>query len=829
MAREHNRSPASRAAPVPRADLRQPLPSAAGAAKLRRPVTAPDPAPRTAAARSAWVLGGLTSLAAALLLVPGFRAHGLWSTGEIAVLQRAQAALGAALGGLERAPFLPDALRTQALALTGDAAAIRLPGALASALLVGLTVALARRLGAAPRFALLAGGFALATPLLQSQARLALGNPVGELTATLAALLGAAALAQPRRGPALGLALAALASLLLASASAGLFFGALLPLVAIALAWPRGPDHWDMSPRTSPTDLSPSTSQAPSANLSPGTPSTDLSPGTPSADLSPKTSSPDLSPETSPASSPDPSPVTPPLPRPRWLAALLALAILAIVATLLALIYGQGDGWIPALGAARDLALGERPHLRPFTATFEEFSNQIFPWLPLLLVGLLHPGRARWPAAWLLLGLVLISAWSLRFGPQPVPLTVPAAVVCTAALEHLLGPHTGRFARRLGLLVALIGGLILAKDARRTPSRVGAVLVHGKGENAYPARELQAPDLLAGLAQLAALGLLLAILARRPLAPASRFERLQARFPTWLPLVLVLAVQLHAALRYGQGLLPRSSELLSLHRPLTRLAGWQAAGALPGPLALHRISDPGVDLYGPPEAGRAPLTSRDQVVAWLRAPEPAAALVRASELGPLFQQSRAAGWPLHVLDASNRDIVLVSNSLPPGATDENPILRVLFDAPPALAHTTSLRFDDYLEIVGWQWQEPIVRGRETTLELAIQVLKPLPAGSKIYVRLQQGRLSRINPLPHELAEGLYPSQLWRAGDFIHHRFTVAVPMLEVMPGAHEVVIGLRRTESANYKISVPEGDSGEHGVSLRGGREFATVGEVQVW
>ncbi len=778
-------------------------------------MTAPDPAQRTSAARSAWVLGGLSSLAAALLLVPGFRAHGLWSTGEIAVLQRAQAALGAALGGLQRAPSLPDALRTQALALSGDAAAIRLPGALASALLVGLAVALARRLGASPGFALLAGGFALATPLLQSQAHLALGNPVGELTATLAALLGAAALARPRRAGALLLALAALASLLLASASAGLFFGALLPLVAIALAWPHGPARWDMSPGPSPTDLSPGPSPP---DLPPGPSPTDLSPETPPPDLSPGTPPPDLSPGTPPSA-----------PRPRWLAALLAASILGVTATLLTLLYHQGDGWIPALGAARDLALGERPHLRPFTATFEEFSNQIFPWLPLLLVGLLHPGRARWPAAWLLLGLVLISAWSLRFGPQTVPLTVPVAVVCAAALEHLLSPHTGRFARRLGLLVILAGGLILAKDARRTPSRVGAVLVHGKAESTYPARELQAPDLLAGLAQLAALGLLLAILARRPPSPASRLQRLQARLPSWLPLALILAVQLHAALRYGQGLLPRSSELVSLHRPLTRLAAWQAEGALPGPLALHRISDPGVDLYGPPEADRAVLANRDDVVGWLRADAPAAALVRSSELGPLFQQSRAAGWPLHVLDASNRDIVLVSNVLPPDAVDENPILRVLRDAPPALAHPTLLRFEDYVEIVGWQLQEPIVRGRETTLELAIKVLRPLPSGSKIYVRLQQGRLSRINPLPHELAEGLYPSQLWRPGDHIHHRFTVAVPMLEILPGAHEVVIGLRRSDSKNYQVSVPEGEAGEHGVTLRGNREFATVGEVQVW
>jgi hypothetical protein len=745
------------------------------------------------AARSPWVLAGLATVAAGLALIPGFTGHGLWSTGEIAVLQRSQAALGATLGGLERSPVLPDALRTQALALTGEPAAIRLPGALACALLVGLAVLLARRLGAPPRFALLAGGFALAAPLLQSQARLALGNPVGELAATAAALLGAAALTQPRRGRAVGLALATGVTLVLGVASAGLVLGVLLPLLAIAIAWPSRHVPQDMPVRTS--------------------------------DLSPEPASSDLSRE--PA-----SPRTPP----RWLAAALATAIVAVLALITWLAYHQTDGWIPALAAARDLPLAERPHTRPFTATFEEFSDQIFPWLPLLVVGLLHPGRARWPALWLLAGLVIVSAWSLRYGPQPVPLIVPAAVVCAAAVEHLVSARTATATRRLGLVFALAGALILAKDARRTPSHVGAVLVHGKGEHTYPNRELAAGDLLGGLAQLAALAILLAVLTRRPETAGSPLQRVQRHFPEWLPVALMLATLGTQALRYGHGLLPRTSELLSLHRPLSRFAAWRDAGALAGPLAIHRISDPGVGLYGPPEDGRSALASREAVIAWLKVrddrvgQEPVAALIRTSELAPLYQQARAGGWPLHVLDASSRDVVLIANTLPPGAADENPILRVLYDAPPELAHPTQLRFEDYVEVIGWQWQEPIVRGRETVLEVALRVLRPLPSGSKIYVRLQQGKLSRINPMPHELAEGLYPSQHWREGDFILHRFTVAVPMLEILPGAHEVVIGLRRTESSNYKISQPEAEPNPLGIAFRGAaKEFAVVGEVQVW
>jgi hypothetical protein len=142
---------------------------------------------------------------------------------------------------------------------------------------------------------------------------------------------------------------------------------------------------------------------------------------------------------------------------------------------------------------------------------------------------------------------------------------------------------------------------------------------------------------------------------------------------------------------------------------------------------------------------------------------------------------------------------------------------------------TFVRFEDYLEVIGWDWEEPVVRGRETTLRVALRVLRPLPSGSKIYMRLQKERISRINPAPHDLAGGIYPTQHWRPGDYVLHEFTTTVPLLEILPGAHDVVLGMRRTESSNYKISSPEGEHGEPGVTVQGKREFATIGQVQVW
>jgi hypothetical protein len=147
-----------------------------------------------------------------------------------------------------------------------------------------------------------------------------------------------------------------------------------------------------------------------------------------------------------------------------------------------------------------------------------------------------------------------------------------------------------------------------------------------------------------------------------------------------------------------------------------------------------------------------------------------------------------------------------------------------------LRHPTLVRFDDYVEIIGWEVTDPVIRGRPVTLSLSIRVLRPLPGGTQVYARLLKGRSSRLNGDPHELTGGIYPPNLWRQGDYVLHRFTFDAPALEIQPGAHELLVGLRRSEKENIEISVPEGKTGEHGVEVRGkSRHFAALGTVEVW
>ena len=62
----------------------------------------------------------------------------------------------------------------------------------------------------------------------------------------------------------------------------------------------------------------------------------------------------------------------------------------------------------------------------------------------------------------------------------------------------------------------------------------------------------------------------------------------------------------------------------------------------------------------------------------------------------------------------------------------------------------------------------------------------------------------------------------------YHREENSIQVLG--PGPHDVIVGLRRGESQNFSISIPEGTEGEHGVRVRGGdRHFAAIGQVDVW
>lgn len=682
---------------------------------------------------------------------------GLWSAAEIPVFDRARAALGDALSGLERNPALPDIVRARGVAAFGGALGLRVPHAVTAAAIVGLAVGWIRSLGRPVGLSLLGGIVALSLPMLSLSGRTALGNPVAELMSVIAVLsLWTATRPQGslrNRSVATVFALAALGG---GVASCGLLLGAGLPLAVAA-----------------------------------------LSPG-----------------------------VTP-----RVRAALgLASGISVLVS--IRLVLDQGDGFIPLLGAAKDLELLDKPEARRFADGLEDFGYQIFPWAGLAMVGA-ATGRAevRVPATWLVVAIAFSAGWSMLYGPTPASLCVPAAACVVAAVARILDPEAAGWERRLALFVAAAAALVVSKDGGLLPSRLVAPTELREIEHTFPDEALDAETELGGMGKTVFYAIVLAGLLGRRREPGG-LERIVSRIPEPARDALILAAFAVAAgtnaWTHGHVLLPRTGALMSPKQPLERLARWVDSGALPPTLGVHRVRDRGLTLYGPDAVES--LAGRRDLLEWFKTDEPAAALVREGDYPALFQAARQEGRPLYVLDDSHARLLLVANRLPDNENNQDRLSQVVLDEPPVLAHETLLNFEDYIEVIGWELDGPLRRGKEHTLQLGIRVLRPLPAGSKLYARMLKGRLSRIGGEPHEFVEGLYPCNLWRKGDIIWHRWTFQTPPLEVMPGEYDILLGVRRSEKANYSIKIPEGKQGEFGVEVRGRkREFAKIGTVTVW
>lgn len=709
-----------------------------------------------AAIRDAWWIGLVAFGIALALLVPGLGDYGFWNGAELPIMDRTRAAMGEAVVGLQRSPWLPDLLRTWSVGLLGEEFGLRLPHALSVAALAGIAGGWARQRGASRLVSITASLIAVSFPLSTVAGRTALGNPMGELLVVLAIAAGLAAVRCTSWPRALALILATAAALACSVAASGLLLGACLPLAILASA--------DLGKR---------------AHI-----------------------------------------VTPLL----WGAALATL-----VATVW-LVLGQQDGYIPILGAAKDLHLVEKPQGRRFAAVLADFGYSVFPWAGLLLVGALHK-LGRWPALWTVLTLAGVGGWSLIYGPTAAPILVPGALCAAVALTTMLDSARVPWERRMSLFLIAAAGLVLRQDAKLHPSRLVTPAYHFEGEHHFPADELRASQRLGAPAKYALLAVVMAgLLGRR--RERGVLERAASLVPDKARDVLVVGAFAGAAVAcnftIGRGLLPDTARRLSVREPLQRFAQWVERDQLPPDLLVHRVRDPGVALYGPTQLDSA--QNRRELTTKLSGDAPAVALIRSGDLPTTYQHARQRGWPLFVLDDTNARYRLVSNVLPEGAEDLLPFKTIVFDEPVQLANETLVRFEEYVEVTSWQVDGPLRRGRTHTLEVALTVLRPLPAGSKIYTRFIKGRLSRINGDPQELTDKAYPCNLWRKGDYIVHRQEFEVPPLEILPGTYKLNLGLRRSEKKNFKISAPEGKTGDFGVVITDrAHEFAEIGFVEVW
>jgi len=724
------------------------------------------------------------------VLLPGLGAHGLWTEGELAVLARVRAALGEPLHGLVRSPWLPDALRNTAARLMGPSdLAVRLPGALAVCGLVTLAAVEAHRRFRSTVSAGIAGILALALPWSLAGGRTALGAPVAELFVAVAVVAALRGLRTPSQGEGDFEDEPRGIKLL----SLGVAAVSVVAAVASAGLFVGGTLPLAVLALTLATD-----EKASKRGLGVGL----------------------------------------------WMATGSSLVVCVWLSA------GQDNGYIPLLGASRSLELMDQPHLRPFTATLEEVGLGLFPWLGLIVVGAFSPGsRLRFASVWLLVAVVGTTAWSMRYGPSAVGVTVPAALCAARGVERLCSPREGRTQRRLWFALVCLCVLILGKDAERQPEvlvvpvadlEAGVFPEHlapaetdaGAGSSPPPDRRTMG-DATHRWSRIV-LGMLALAFFLSPASRTSEDERpiydWRGRLPDQLGPMLIVGLAAAQAVVGAQRLSPRLDAQLSMRPPLDRWTALVDADLAPPTLGIHRVDDDAVRWYAGDRVEQLqPLASRRDIFEWFDRPDPAVALIPAKEFPPVFSRQRLKQSPLYVLDRRAEHTWLVANFLPEGARDQNPILDVLSDEAPGTGHPTYVRFKNYVEVVEWDLLGDPRRGGEVELVVTFKVLRPLPSSTQLWGRLKMDRLSRVNDEPQVLTGGVYPPNNWRRGDYVTHRATFEIPRLEAFPGPHEVLIGLRRNQYDNVEITLPEGKRGEYGVRVIGNkRGFARVGEVEV-
>lgn len=730
-----------------------------------------------AAPREAIVLGLVATLLTLALAAPYAWAGAVWTFAELDVLARARGALGEPLTGLERSPWLPDALRALALQQAGGGgdnhladSAIRVPNVIASALLVGLAAACAR-LWSGRAAALAAIAVAMAAPNTLIAATTALGQPVLEV-ATTTTILACLVAVEARGLVVRRLAIVVAAGGFVAGVSSGgVALGLAMPAtIAAVLLLASGERDSDFAGDT--------------RELKEG-----ISPAT------------------------------------RRTAAIVMLAAIATSSAGLAawLVARQSFGYVPALGAAKFTDWVTRPWEVSVADGLEAAALQMGPLAGFAVAGLVLGGGARHRCGtWIAITLAFVVAWAFAYGRGPALLTVPTAVLAGHGLVTTMA-RLHESAGRLAAFIGLAGTAIVGKDLTRIPELVIAIVARRQP------RDVPVDDTLLFTEQLASgpMKLLLVVLiAGFVWLALTRVERLRAlvspRLASSLPIILGVTASYGFAAAAWQFYLPHVHTQLSVAHHARQLRVWSDDGLEIGRLAT---TDRGLERYGPTFDHRA--ATRPELADWLDTQAPRVAVIRPNDLPGLWADMRRRERVLAVLSDPHSGVLLVGNVVPEGGQDRAPFAEIVLAKAPELDHPLDLEVDGRVRLVGWEFAEPPRRGRDAELVVALEILRPVPSNLRMVTKLQRGRLSLAGREAFVPTEGALPPGNWRVGDVIVVRRKIRLSRLEVFPGEHELVFALRRGENDPLHITRPEpATSGEVRVNER--KTSAVIGTVDV-
>jgi 4-amino-4-deoxy-L-arabinose transferase-like glycosyltransferase len=428
------------------------------------------------------------------------------------------------------------------------------------------------------------------------------------------------------------------------------------------------------------------------------------------------------------------------------------------------------------------LLLGGVPRLGAPTLTFEWAIRQIgfglFPWSALAFFALGQPlasaDEERLPPARMALlffaafAFALATARGLLVGEGRFAALAPIAL----ALGAFLDDQFERPPERIVALLAGVGTIVLARDLFLEPQELFSL---------HTLEKVKWPPMLEGKHLLLASGILFALAVWFGVG-------MRRRAGIWG--AMAVAVGFSALLI--QGMVPALSQHLSPRRVLD---AYRRAAPEGTPLARYRVVGEGASALR--SAPGPTLSSPQDLVSFLAKPSRAFAVVAAEELAPVDEALKLARLPYAVLDASSSRMLLLTNRLGAGESDQNPLRKNVWmpehegDKPPwpTPRVVTSSVFVEAVQLIGADFPTTIHRPGGFQLTLYFRVLRKPPPGHNIFVHMATPGEALVNG-DHEPVGGTFPTAHWVPGEYIRDVHTVDFPLAVTSSGTYTLFIGM---------------------------------------
>jgi 4-amino-4-deoxy-L-arabinose transferase-like glycosyltransferase len=188
------------------------------------------------------------------------------------------------------------------------------------------------------------------------------------------------------------------------------------------------------------------------------------------------------------------------------------------------------------------------------------------------------------------------------------------------------------------------------------------------------------------------------------------------------------------------------------------------------------------------------VTSEDEAVAWLTAPDRRFLVVGSDVFGGLnrsYRRVRRTNVP--VADSSNSNLLLAVSDLE-GRPSRNPLDPWVLSTRPNLRHPARepVRLDDVVEYIGYELDSHgmsyVPVGGSFDITFVFHVIGESQRNWQVFVHVDGPGGPRINGDHEPVERGKYPVRLWQPGDYIRDKITVAIPVT-YRPGIYTVFMG----------------------------------------